>query len=460
MVILCSITDIAALAFAGQALVVASGGATTLIVNNLFAKYWHREVLGRWVVWGVTSVVIGATILAVFAPASKDLSLDDIMDLAKSPYFIAYVVLIFVCICTTLSLIASSWFYRGRRNALMKMFKPMREELVWQAEQQRVRERHMWRRMQLMRSALGAVLTGQEPDEWRHSSKSEASSSGNLNMFAPTINFDNPNPEMNTPQPLPPQQGTRGTPPSTQTPLVQPQQQPETSQDRTNTPQPQALDMKTGLFFRKVMQVMEEGEQREMQRVKKHGLKLVAKFERHGDKESANWWDPFIYAACSGIIGSVSILFASISVSVVKTSFSAKDGAKQWEQSGPYIFLILMLVCVVSQTHLLNKGLQLGEVLTVFPTFQAFFIGFGVVGGMVFYQQSADMSKLQWGMNVVGALFMLLGFFMLITSAHRVQRDSKHLSDKKNRRTSLGWEKEDLEDRKRESMFLEIGIAP
>jgi len=103
---------------------------------------------------------------------------------------------------------------------------------------------------------------------------------------------------------------------------------------------------------------------------------------------------------------------------------------------------------------------QLGEVLTVFPTFQAFFIGFGVVGGMVFYQQSADMSKLQWGMNVVGALFMLLGFFMLITSAHRVQRDSKHLSDKKNRRTSLGWEKEDLEDRKRESMFLEIGIAP
>jgi hypothetical protein len=45
---------------------------------------------------------------------------------------------------------------------------------------------------------------------------------------------------------------------------------------------------------------------------------------------------------------------------------------------------------------------------------QAFFIGFGVVGGMVFYQQSSVMTGLQWGMNCLGAVFMLIGFVLLI----------------------------------------------
>merc|ERR1712230_27177 len=73
-------------------------------------------------------------------------------------------------------------------------------------------------------------------------------------------------------------------------------------------------------------------------------------------------------------------------------------------------------------------GLQQGEVLTVFPVFQAFFIGFGVVGGMIFYQQSSKMSGLDWGMNVLGGVFMLIGFALLISSAQRVQREVTHTS--------------------------------
>lgn len=45
MILFGSFADFFALSFGTQALVVASGGATTLVVNNFFAKYWHREVL-------------------------------------------------------------------------------------------------------------------------------------------------------------------------------------------------------------------------------------------------------------------------------------------------------------------------------------------------------------------------------------------------------------------------------
>jgi hypothetical protein len=36
----------------------------------------------------------------------------------------------------------------------------------------------------------------------------------------------------------------------------------------------------------------------------------------------------------------------------------------------PYLFIIGMVTTVLVQTHLLNRALQMGEVLTVFPLFQ------------------------------------------------------------------------------------------
>jgi hypothetical protein len=146
-----------------QALVVASGGATTLIVNNMFAKYWHKEYISPYVVWGVAAVVVGAVLLAAFAPSANDLDLEHVLRLAQAPFFIAYVIVIFFCIASTLSLIASSWFFKSRRKALMGLLKPMRQELQLQHQHQRLREKHMWRRMQLIRSALTNVLAESEP---------------------------------------------------------------------------------------------------------------------------------------------------------------------------------------------------------------------------------------------------------------------------------------------------------
>ena len=63
-----AVTDLAALSFASQGVVAACGGATTLIVNNLFAKFWIGEALGGNVLYGVSFVVLGAMLLGISTP--------------------------------------------------------------------------------------------------------------------------------------------------------------------------------------------------------------------------------------------------------------------------------------------------------------------------------------------------------------------------------------------------------
>ena len=89
------------------------------------------------------------------------------------------------------------------------------------------------------------------------------------------------------------------------------------------------------------------------------------------------------FCALSPAASSPSLLLAT--QYVIKTAVRKRDG-ELFDAVYPYIFLLGMVLFLVTETHFLNRGLQRGEVLTVFPTFQAFFIGFGVIGGMVFYQ--------------------------------------------------------------------------
>ena len=45
---------------------------------------------------------------------------------------------------------------------------------------------------------------------------------------------------------------------------------------------------------------------------------------------------------------------------------------------------------------------------------QAFFIGFGVVGGIVFYQTGETMSSLEWGLHWFAAAMMIAGCVCLM----------------------------------------------
>jgi hypothetical protein len=97
--------------------------------------------------------------------------------------------------------------------------------------------------------------------------------------------------------------------------------------------------------------------------------------------------DPYIYATTAGIMGSLSVILASCAMKVIRNAIVDFDlYGKDFHKPAVYLFIGGMISTVLIQTHLLNMALKYGDVLTVFPVFQAFWIGFGIVGGMVFYQ--------------------------------------------------------------------------
>ena len=118
------------------------------------------------------------------------------------------------------------------------------------------------------------------------------------------------------------------------------------------------------------------------------------------------WIDQYVYASCAGVAGSMSVLCAGCVSKLVLMSVKA-GGANQFRKSPmPYLLIFFMFAMVAAQTHLLNSALILGDAMTVFPVFQAFWIGFSVVGGVVFYEVGA--------VSAVGTLFFVLGVYLLV----------------------------------------------
>ena len=58
------------------------------------------------------------------------------------------------------------------------------------------------------------------------------------------------------------------------------------------------------------------------------------------------------------------------------------------------------------QTALLNTAMQRGDTMSIFPVFQAFWITFGVIGGVVYYNAGT--------VDVTGLCFMIIGTYFLV----------------------------------------------
>ena len=96
---------------------------------------------------------------------------------------------------------------------------------------------------------------------------------------------------------------------------------------------------------------------------------------------------PYYYAICSGIVGAMTVLLAKCSAIMIALTLK---GDNQFKYGLTYIFLGGMFVCILVQTHFLNMATTLGDIMTVFPVFQACWITFSVVGGAVFYQNEDE----------------------------------------------------------------------
>ncbi|EQC29740.1 hypothetical protein SDRG_12512 [Saprolegnia diclina VS20] len=119
----------------------------------------------------------------------------------------------------------------------------------------------------------------------------------------------------------------------------------------------------------------------------------LRRFLRCSDETCSNI-EPTLYATVSGIMGSISMLLGKCASEMVKTSL---DGPSQFTHPTTFCFFGGMLGTVLLQIHWFNQALMRGDIAVVFPIFQVFWIAFGVVGGMVFYN---DLSRLEFFQSI------------------------------------------------------------
>ncbi|ETV86568.1 hypothetical protein H257_01722 [Aphanomyces astaci] len=120
---------------------------------------------------------------------------------------------------------------------------------------------------------------------------------------------------------------------------------------------------------------------------------------------------PFYYATCSGIVGAISVLLAKCSVMMIALTI---EGHNQFKNPVTYLFVGGMVACILVQTHLLNMATSLGDTMTVFPVFQAFWISFSVVGGIVFYDSERAFTWDKWVLYPLALALISLGVYCLM----------------------------------------------
>lgn len=388
LVIFGAICDFTALGLANQALVTATGGGTTLVANLFIARVWLKEALSWLDVLGTILIIGGAVTIASIQPESQDYTLDQLLEFAKSKIFIGYVAILLSVIGILIAGIANTKFYHFRKRFTYIIVSPLVKQvdrLALAVTDSKKKEAYLLRRV--------AEL------ELKYELLEHGSSKGGLGRVGRS-RF--------------PRQDTGE--------LMGLLDQSIAENDDDIADQPEVSIEDISNFVSSHLKGA-EGE--------------YTKIFDESDKER-HWMDAFVYASCSGSIGACSVLLAGMTS---KTIILAVNGDNQFDTIWPYLFIVGMIVTILSQTDLLNCALQCGDVMQVFPIFQAFFIGFGTIGGMIFYEQTWVLKETEgeipgWIIYGLSACSMVSGCFCLMVhgKTEYIIKDEKEKRQEKEER--------------------------
>jgi len=158
-----------------------------------------------------------------------------------------------------------------------------------------------------------------------------------------------------------------------------------------------ALARKQGLGEAEVVR-----RQARLEKQMRDALPAAEEAELHA--HAGHWLDQYIYGACSGIVGAMSLLFAGLTSKMLMRLF--RGHYEEYMHPLPYVVIGSLLLALTLQTALLNTAMQRGDTMSIYPVFQAFWITFGVIGGVVYYDYgTVDLS---------GLAFMIIGTYFLV----------------------------------------------
>ena len=93
------------------------------------------------------------------------------------------------------------------------------------------------------------------------------------------------------------------------------------------------------------------------------------------------------FGGLAGSFGGCSVLLAKSTAELVKNALF-EDGAYAFKHSPvPYIIIVLMICCLLTQITILNKGLSRFNALLMVPVYQSFWNGSSVLGGIIYFQE-------------------------------------------------------------------------
>lgn len=445
-----SLGDFAALAFATQALVASLGGATTLATNLVIARFWHKEELIRQDVFGVAGIIAGAIIIATKTPNTNNYELQDMQVCAQKAEFVIYLAVLGLVLLSLLSSVATSSLYQWKKTAIAALLRPMTRRVDRMAEA----EGFLFGQLRALRrehAELLAALREREielgitlPLDRRSAAAKRAGGGGGGGAaaaqgllkdvtavaVADDAGADAGDADSSDGEPMLAMQadaalrngdgsdggdsdgGTRPVAPrdavreEAQSQLLRSRVAHEYGQRRARDFDVRGCSDSTIRTYWSALQNPDDS----------------AEARRY-----SRWSDAFIYAACAGAIGSISVLLAGLVAKIVAFEFSSDHAQDekdhQFESPALYLFVVGMVASITWQTSFLNRALRMADVSTCYPVFQGFWIAFGVLGGLIFYEQAhlvllhdGDMKTPNWPnivLYLLAAVLMMGGCFML-----------------------------------------------
>ena len=161
-----------------------------------------------------------------------------------------------------------------------------------------------------------------------------------------------------------------------------------------------------------------------------HDMREKAAEIEEKERQKVTHKDPYVYAACAGIIGAVSVLLGSAVGRIFILTFTGAtktERAEPWTSPYSYAFIVFMGVTISAQTAFLNAGMERGDVMAVYPLFQAFWMSFGAMGSaFLYWHPNHEYARTKKGLYAAACVLMLGGTYLLYK--HRA-REAKERDD-------------------------------
>ena len=143
------------------------------------------------------------------------------------------------------------------------------------------------------------------------------------------------------------------------------------------------------------------------------------------------------YGGLAGVFGGCSVLLGKSTAELVKNVIQGEDDGA-FKHLAPYLIVGGMLVSLLMQITILNKGLEKFNALLMVPVYQSFWNISSVLNGIIYFQEYRDLSGLQALFFVFGILVTLWGVANLLRE--RLVRDELSPSSRRARGESSAGE--------------------